>query len=278
MGGRQPRSRTGGRPHITLGVKGICKIELSCRTAGRDLHSANAAIVANPFWRLVWALVSMKNEKEEILIDGYTDDIIPLSDKERKIIHDMSFDEQASLKSYGIGSFLNGERGNSLKERLVNSPTININGFRGPSNDAETKTVLPGAASVFLDLRLAAGQTPERTLKKIREHLDAKGFKDIEVKLKSSYEPFRTSCESTLMRAAVESAREIYGMEPNIILNDWGSSGVCSVCGRLDIPCIMIGVMNEDSREHAPNENIYLEDYNCAMKMIASIITKLPDM
>ena len=80
------------------------------------------------------------------------------------------------------------------------------------------------------------------------------------------------------MRAAVESAREIYGMEPNIILNDWGSSGVCSVCGRLDIPCIMIGVMNEDSREHAPNENIYLEDYNCAMKMIASIITKLPDM
>lgn len=67
-------------------------------------------------------------------------------------------------------------------------------------------------------------------------------------------------------------------MEPNIILNDWGSSGVCSVCGRLDIPCIMIGVMNEDSREHAPNENIYLEDYNCAMKMIASIITKLPDM
>lgn len=40
----------------------------------------------------------------------------------------------------------------------------------------------------------------------------------------------------------------------------------------------MIGVMNEDSREHAPNENIYLEDYNCAMKMIASIITKLPDM
>ena len=267
-----------GRPHITLGVKGICKIELSCRTAGRDLHSANAAIVANPFWRLVWALASMKNEKEEILIDGYTDDIVPLSDKERKIIHDMSFDEQASLKSYGIGSFLNGERGNSLKERLVNSPTININGFRGPSNDAETKTVLPGAASVFLDLRLAAGQTPERALKKIREHLDAKGFKDIEVKLKSSYEPFRTSCESTLMRAAVESAREIYGMEPNIILNDWGSSGVCSVCGRLDIPCIMIGVMNEDSREHAPNENIYLEDYNCAMKMIASIITKLPDM
>ncbi|WP_303322430.1 M20/M25/M40 family metallo-hydrolase [Cloacibacillus evryensis] len=265
-----------GRPHITLGVKGICKIELSCRTAGRDLHSANAAIVANPFWRLVWALASMKNDKEEILIDGYVDDIAPLSDKERKIIHDMSFDEEASLRSYGISSFLNGDKGGALKERLVNSPTININGFKGTSSDTETKTILPGNASVFLDLRLAVGQTPESAMKKIRRHLDRKGFSDIEVKLKSSYDPFRTSCESALMKAAVQSAREIYGMEPNIILNDWGSSGVCAVCGRLDIPCVMIGVMNEDSREHAPNENIYVEDYNCAIKMIASIITKIP--
>ena len=265
-----------GRPHITLGVKGICKIELSCRTAGRDLHSANAAIVANPFWRLVWALASMKNDKEEILIDGYVDDIAPLSDKERKIIHDMSFDEEASLRSYGISSFLNGDKGGALKERLVNSPTININGFKGTSSDTETKTILPGNASVFLDLRLAVGQTPESAMKKIRRHLDRKGFSDIEVKLKSSYDPFRTSCESALMKAAVQSAREIYGMEPNTILNDWGSSGVCAVCGRLDIPCVMIGVMNEDSREHAPNENIYVEDYNCAIKMIASIITKIP--
>jgi acetylornithine deacetylase/succinyl-diaminopimelate desuccinylase-like protein len=34
----------------------------------------------------------------------------------------------------------------------------------------------------------------------------------------------------------------------------------------------MIGVMNEDSRPHAPNENIFLEDYTNGIKMIAAVM------
>ncbi len=61
--------------HVTLGFKGLCYIELRCRGAKNDLHSLNAAIVQNPAWRLVWALSTMKNEKDEITIDGFYDDV-----------------------------------------------------------------------------------------------------------------------------------------------------------------------------------------------------------
>lgn len=263
-----------GRPHITLGVKGICKIKLSCRTAASDLHSANAAIIANPIWRIIWALASMKNSKEEILVQGYLDDIMPLSERELAIIHDMSLDEEATYKACGVQSFLNHETGDAVKMRLINYPTININGFESDFHNGKSKTILPSSAIVYLDLRLVKGQTVDGVMANIRKHLDKHGFSDINVELESSYEPFRTDSNSALMKAAVSSAYEIYEMEPNVILNDWGSSGVGAVCGKMNIPCIMIGVMNEDSREHAPNENIYLEDYNCAIKMIASIMTK----
>src|SRR5690606_20858854 len=56
------------RLHVGLGVKGICYVELICKGAKSDLHSSEAAIIENPAWRLIWALNTIKNEHEEILI------------------------------------------------------------------------------------------------------------------------------------------------------------------------------------------------------------------
>ena len=59
-----------GQPVITLGLKGILYVELEARGANRDIHSAQATSVVNPAWRLVWALATLKDQNEHILIDG----------------------------------------------------------------------------------------------------------------------------------------------------------------------------------------------------------------
>ena len=64
-----------GPVQICLGVKGMCSFELHVTTAKADLHSQFAAIVPSPVWRLVQALATMKNEKDEILIEGFYDDL-----------------------------------------------------------------------------------------------------------------------------------------------------------------------------------------------------------
>ena len=66
---------TGGPAHITLGVKGLAYVELRVRTANIDAHSSNSPIWKNAAWRLVWALNTLKNERDEILIDGFYDGI-----------------------------------------------------------------------------------------------------------------------------------------------------------------------------------------------------------
>ncbi|MEX0785712.1 MAG: M20/M25/M40 family metallo-hydrolase, partial [Dehalococcoidia bacterium] len=61
----------GGRPHVSLGVKGILAIQLRVRTAKRDSHSSLGATVPNAAWRLVWALATLKDPDERIRIPGF---------------------------------------------------------------------------------------------------------------------------------------------------------------------------------------------------------------
>ena len=71
-----------GRPGMYLGVKGILYIELEAQGPSRDMHSGSAATVPNPAWRLVWALSTIKNEKEEILIPGFYDAVLSPTERE----------------------------------------------------------------------------------------------------------------------------------------------------------------------------------------------------
>ena len=54
-----------GNPEIYLGLKGVLSVELRAKGASRDVHSANAPLVPNPAWHLIWALNSMKNEEDK---------------------------------------------------------------------------------------------------------------------------------------------------------------------------------------------------------------------
>lgn len=46
------------------------QVELSLQILSSDVHSMSAAIVPSAAWRLVWALGTMKNENETVLVDG----------------------------------------------------------------------------------------------------------------------------------------------------------------------------------------------------------------
>jgi acetylornithine deacetylase/succinyl-diaminopimelate desuccinylase-like protein len=64
------RKDMSGRPELYLGLKGILYIELRAKGAARDMHSSMAPIVPNPAWRLVWALSTLKDERDHVTIQG----------------------------------------------------------------------------------------------------------------------------------------------------------------------------------------------------------------
>ncbi len=260
--------------HVTLGFKGLCYIELRCRGAKNDLHSLNAAIVQNPAWRLVWALSTMKNEKDEITIDGFYDDVAKPTEQDMEYLEKLNYNEELMKESMGIDSFINNLTGIDLKEKYLYQPTCNIAGFKAGYIGEGSKTVLPSYAMCKIGLRLVEGQDADKVVDRIRKHLDKRGFTDVEVVMLSGKNPYRTDTNSRIVKATLESAKEIYGMEPSVYRNSPGTTAMGTFCGPTSIPAVSFGIDHAESNIHAPNENIYLEDYINGIKMTASVIHK----
>src|SRR6266700_5287703 len=58
-------------PLLALGSKGMLRVQLSVQTALHPLPAQYGSIVPDSAWRLLWALNSLKNAQEEILIEGF---------------------------------------------------------------------------------------------------------------------------------------------------------------------------------------------------------------
>jgi acetylornithine deacetylase/succinyl-diaminopimelate desuccinylase-like protein len=249
-----------GRPTISCGLKGIAYVELRVRGANKDAHSSLATIVPNPAWRLVWALATLKNDADEITIDGFMDAVRPPTAADRALLEALPFDEQGMLRIHGIERFVRG-LGYELKKKHFLEPTCTICGIVSGYTGAGSKTVLPAVASAKIDFRLVPDLTPEKVTTLLRAHLDRRGFADVEVVPGHGEPPSRWPTDSVAARAAVDACRSAYGSEPVVYPLLAGSGPMAQVCDTLGIPVAGFGSGNAASANHAPNENIAIADY-----------------
>ncbi len=259
---------------ICLGVKGLLYIELRCRTAVSDLHSANAAVVKNPAWRLVQALATMKDAEDRVTIDGFYDNVRKPSDYEMQCLETLRYPEEAAKERMGLDSFINGLTGIPLLEKFYYQPTANIAGFKAGYIGEGAKTVLPGSAVVKMDLRLVPDQTPEDILAKVRAHLDRRGFSDIEVVMISGEPPFRADPDCLFAQTVIRCAGPVYGVEPEVFISSAGTTAMYQFCHGAGLDAVMFGAGNDAANIHAPNENIIIEDYINAVKMAATVMVE----
>ncbi len=262
-----------GQPVITLGLKGILYVELESRGANRDIHSAQATSVVNPVWRLVWALASLKDERERILIEGHSDDVRPPTTEELAAVSRMPSDEEQTKISLGLKEYLLGLTGPDLRDRNLFAPTCTICGIWGGYSGDGSKTVLPATAHAKIDFRLVPDMDPADLLHKLRRHLDKHGFGDISVRaLDFGERAWRTPMNDPFVRLVSDAAREVYGLEPVISPTSTGSGPIYPFGAYLGVPVASSGASNPDSRAHAPNENIKVEDFMMAAKHVATIM------
>ncbi len=250
------------RPQLFCGLKGIVYVELHAHGARRDLHSAVAAIVVDPAWRLTWALATLKDADEHILIDGYMDHVRPPTQAEMDALAAIPFDEEKLKADYGIPAFLGNMTGIPLLKKYLYEPTCTICGLYSGYIGEGSKTVLPNSAFAKIDFRLVPNLAPDVVVDLLRRHLDRRGFSDIEIKVtEAGEEVARSPLDSPIVRAAVESMRVVYPNEPVIYPTSAGSGPMYVLCQALGIPAVSAGCSWHDARAHAPNESIRLDDY-----------------
>jgi acetylornithine deacetylase/succinyl-diaminopimelate desuccinylase-like protein len=273
------RVDTSGRPELYLGLKGILYVELRARGASRDMHSSWAPLVPNPAWKLVWALDSLKDENHRLTLDGLMEYVAEPPEEDMELLEKIPFDDEELKEDLDLPELLGGVKGTEAVRSLLYSPTCTICGIVAGYTGEGSKTVLPSEARVKLDFRLVPNLEPEVVLELLRKHLDRRGFDDVEIVGFSAEHPAKSSADAAVARAAIQAARIVYGREPVVYPSMAGSGPMYPLSTALGIPAVSgLGVGHAHSRIHAPNENIWLEDYFQAVKFTGEFIRVFSEM
>lgn len=263
-----------GLPMITLGVKGLLYVELQVQTISHDAHSSYGTVFPNAAWRLVWALNTIKGEDERIQIEGWYDDVRPLTPEERAAVEKLPQEHAATLKAYNIDRSTTGVTGVEYNIRHLFEPTATIDGLSSGYEGPGPKTVLPAYAMAKVDFRLVNDQDPNDLMTKLRAHLDKHGFDDVKVVNLGGEHPARTPVTDPLVQIMLDALTPVYGDNPVITPTMAGTGPLYPFVTTLKLPTADCGIGYPDAAIHAPNENIRTEDFRKGTKAIAALLER----
>nr|CAA9235261.1 Acetylornithine deacetylase/Succinyl-diaminopimelate desuccinylase and related deacylases [uncultured Armatimonadetes bacterium] len=266
----------GGHPEIICGLRGIAYFELRVKTIAYDAHSGlGGSLFPNAAWRLVWALSTLKDADERILLPGHYDVVKPATDYDLELLAALPSQEAWLKREYGVEQFLGGATGVEYQRRAVFEPTCTICGLRSGYQGQGAKTVLPSQAMAKVDFRLVPDQDPETVRHALRAHLDAHGFDDVEVVYLGGQRPARVDPRHPMVTLCARIAREVYGTEPSLIPLVGGSGPIHPFVVGLRQPVVTCGCGYPGARAHAPNENLRLSDLVLGARHTARFLAAL---
>lgn len=264
-----------GRPELYGGVKGMAYMQAWVRHAEVDMHSAYAAVVEDPAWRLVWALSACKAPDGTVLVPGFRDGIMPPTEAQRAMAMQIPFDAEQLKQTYGIQWPLLATEKVAGNNRMVFEPTCTICGLEAGYYGAGSKTVLPRQAQAKIDCRLVPCMDPAQVLADFRRHLDSLGFTDVELELLSGQKAYWTDPADPFVQLVIESAREAWGAEPVYYLSSAGTGPMYGFGQHLGVPIVSTGSGYWASRAHGPDENIRLADFARGVRHMALLLTRM---
>jgi len=259
-----------GEVTINLGAKGIIECELVAsgekwgRGPAKDIHSSLRAAVDSPSFHLVKALDALvTTDGVDPAIDGWFERVRALSPAEQKMIDTAAqrLSEDTKKKQYGVRRWVRDLPFRPAWMRLAAQPTVNIEGLVGGYTGQGGKTVLPHRAVAKLDFRLVPDMAVDDCLKKLRAHLDKRGFADVEINVGGAYPPNTTAADAPAIRAEVATYRK-YGIDPLL----WPRLGGSWPGYLFTEPPLRLGAghfgLGHGSGAHAPDEYYVVESAN----------------
>lgn len=274
-----------GPPQLTLGVRGDVNMEVTVYGPARPLHSGHYGNWApNPALMLAELLASMKDETGRVTIPGYYDDVTPLTEAERAAIAAVPAPDAGLRTELGLG-WTEGD-GATLTE-LINQPSLNINGMRSADVGANSRNVIPTQATAALDLRLVLGNTPDRQVQRVVDHIRAQGYEVLDrvptmderrrfpriatVTREPGYPAERTPLDHPLAQS-LSGAMRANG--PFVLLPSLGGSlPLYLIRQELGAPSVTVALWNHDNNQHAENENVRIGSLMNGITTIAGIMT-----
>ena len=274
-----------GRKQVVFGVRGDTHVELTVFGPKRPLHSGHYGNWApNPAMEMAHLLASMKNNKGEVTIKGFYDDVIPLTEAEKSALSKIPAVEEHLKKELGIKK---AERMGTINENL-NRPSLNINGLQSAGVGKQSANVIPTKAIASIDLRLVAGNDWKRQQQKVIDHIKAQGYhvtdaeptneeralydKICMVKRSEGYNAQKTPMDNPMAQQIVAAVTAALPEKPVLLPTLGGSLPLFIFEQMLNIKPVTVPMANHDNNQHAENENIRIQNLWDGLEIFASIM------
>lgn len=251
-------------PAIGYALRGLCYMQVEVTGPNRDLHSGQfGGAVDNPINALANIITKLKDEKGRILIDGFYDDVLPLSKEEKENIEKLPFDETKYKNSLEVVELF-GENGYSTLERLWSRPTLDCNGIWGGFTGEGAKTVLPSKAYAKISMRLVPDQNPDKIEKLFTGYVKKITPKTVKISLSGLHhgKPAITPIDSKWVKAAYEAMKLGFGKKPLFIREGGSIPIVVTFQELLNAPAVLLGFGLPDENAHSPDENMNLNNFH----------------
>jgi acetylornithine deacetylase/succinyl-diaminopimelate desuccinylase-like protein len=277
-----------GRPLIFFGNRGDVGLDITVYGPVRALHSGHYGNWApNPAMELSRLLAAMKDANGSVLIDGYYDDVVPLSPLEKEWLAKMPDNDAELERELGIAKPEGG--GNKLVE-LLQQPSLNIRGLSSAYVGEHAQNVVPDQAEASIDARLVKGEDPRKKYQQIVGFIRKQGYFVVDreptmdqrrshaliakIVDEGGYRASRTAMDLPVSKAMIQLVQDATAGE-TVIAPGLGGSVPMYIFEDLGMPWIGVPIVNYDNHQHSSDENLRLGHLWNGIELYAAILADL---
>jgi acetylornithine deacetylase/succinyl-diaminopimelate desuccinylase-like protein len=251
-------------PTIVYGLRGLCYMEFIVKGPKRDLHSGSyGGKIQNPLNAIGKIVAKLQDENGVVQIPGFYDDVVPLSEEEKKQFASIGDHDGELKKDLGIEE-LWGEEGYTSLERNWARPSLDVNGIWGGFSGEGAKTVIPTHGGFKVSSRLVANQKPEKIQKLFEEYVNeiCPPGVTVEAKYHHGAEPVLFPTDNAFIRAAASAFEQTFGKRPVLVREGLSVPITATFLRVLKAPSVMVGYGWPDDAIHSPNEKMELDNFH----------------
>jgi acetylornithine deacetylase/succinyl-diaminopimelate desuccinylase-like protein len=275
-----------GKKMVTFGVRGDAGMEITVYGSKKPLHSGHYGNWApNPALQLSKLLASMKDDNGKVIVKGFYDHVIPLTESEKRALAAIPpVDDQMKEE---LGFTAEETKGQSLIASIM-LPSLNINGMQSGGTGKFASNVIPVTATANLDLRVVPGTDYQEQQQLVEAHIRKQGFfvthsdptdnerrqysKIAKVTSSKGYNAQRTPIDLPIAQKVIAAVRSTTNEQVVLMPSVGGSLPLFLFEQYLSAKTITVPIVNHDNNQHAENENLRLQNFWNGIETMAALM------
>lgn len=268
------------KPCLTYGLRGLSYFCLEVECAAKDLHSGvYGGSVHEAMTDLIKLMSKLVDSRGKILIPGILDSVVPMTNEEEKIYHEIDFSCNEFRSEVGSERLIHEDKVNTLTHRW-RFPCLSIHGIEGAFYGPGSKTVIPKKVIGKFSIRLVPNQEPEAIGKLVKDYLTEEFAKlnspnKFNLVMASGGRPWMADPKDPNFIAGRKAMKQVYGVEPDLT-REGGSIPVTLTFQEATGKNVMLMPMGAaDDGAHSQNEKIDKRNYIEGTKVMAAYLYEL---